>query len=126
MLERVDRVQLVVKDRQAAARTFGDLLGAQAVREEPSGYLGAARLVLARGSSEVELCEPSGPGPVAEHLDSQGEGLMTAGFSTGDLAALEREGLWVHPSALCGLLLGISRTTVGWELSGQPARVARA
>jgi len=60
MLERVDRVQLVVKDRQAAARTFGDLLGAQVAREERSDYL------------------------------------------------------------------GISRTTAGWEWSGQPARVARA
>jgi hypothetical protein len=284
MLERVDRVQLVVKDRQVAARTFGEVLGAQAVREAPSGYLGAARLVLAVGSSEVELCEPTGPGPAAEHLSAQGEGLMTAGFSTHDMATLqanlerhgcrfvsedsrlylepsqtlgmrvvlsaqaarprtglvshlyevtntlvsdwraaadrytrifgldhsrfspiksdhfgyvgtltlfnpsdrldrieisqvtdsksamgrwaakrgdslymcyaeaddlrpiierltargarftprgsdpktERDGLWVHPSALCGLLLGISRTTVGWEWSGQPARVARA
>ena len=52
MLERVDRVQLVVKDRQAAARTFRDLLGAQPVREEPSVYLGATRLVLALGSGQ--------------------------------------------------------------------------
>ena len=89
MLERVDRVQLVVKDRQAAARTFGEVLGAQPVREAPSAYLGAARLVLALGSSEVELCEPSGPGPAAEHLRSQGEGLMTAGVSTRDMAALK-------------------------------------
>ena len=284
MLERVDRVQLVVKDRQAAARTLGDVLGAQPVREVPSAYLGAARLVLALGSSEIELCEPSGPGPAAEHLRLQGEGLMTAGFSTRDMATLtsnlerhgcrftsegaqvyiepsetlgmrvvltpdavrpsvglvrhlyevtntlvsdwraaadrytrifgldpsrfspiaserfgyvgtlamfnptdrldrieisqvtnstsamgrwaarrgdslymcyvetddvrplierltasggrfttrgpdpatERDGLWVHPSALCGLLLGVSRTTVGWEWSGQPARVTHA
>jgi len=283
MLERVDRVQVVVKDRQAAARTFGEVLGAQPAREAPSAYLGAARLILAVGSSEVELCEPSGPGPAAEHLRSQGEGLMTAGFSTRDMAALranlerhgcrfasegaqvylepsetlgmrvvvtpdaarpavglvrhlyevtntlisdwlaaadrytrifgldpsrfspiaserfgyvgtlamfspqdrldrieisqvtnaksamgrwvarrgdslymcyveaddvrpiierltarggrftprgpdattERDGLWVHPSVLCGLLLGVSRTTVGWEWSGQPARVVR-
>ena len=282
MLERVDRVQLVVKDRQAAARTFGEVLGAQPMGEAPSAYLGAARLVLTLGSSEVELCEPSGPGPAAEHLSAQGEGLMTAGFSTRDMAALranlerhgcrfvsegaqvyldpsetlgmrvvvtpdtartsvglvshlyevtntlisdwraaadrytrifgldpsrfspiasehfgyvgtlamfnpkdrldrieisqvtnsksamgrwvakrgdslymcyvetddvrpiierlaarggrfttrgpdpatERDGLWVHPSALCGLLLGVSRTTAGWEWSGQPARVA--
>ena len=282
MLERVDRVQLVVKDRQAAARTFGEVLGAQPMGEAPSAYLGASRLVLALGSSEVELCEPSGPGPAAEHLSAQGEGLMTAGFSTRDMAALranlerhgcrfasegaqvylepsetlgmrvvltpdaerppvglvsrlyevtntlmsdwraaadrytrifgldpsrfspiaserfgyvgtlamfnpedrldrieisqvtnsksamgrwvakrgdslymcyvetddvrpiierlaarggrfttrgadpatERDGLWVHPSALCGLLLGVSRTTAGWEWSGQPARVA--
>jgi len=283
MLERVDRVQLVVKDRQAAARILGEVLGAQLVREASSAYLGASRLVLALGSSEVELCEPSGPGPAAEHLSAQGEGLMAAGFSTRDMSALkanlerhgcrfvsegaqvyldpsetpgmrvvltpdaarppvglvsrlyevtntlisdwraaadrytrifgldssrfspiaserfgyvgtlamfnpkdrldrieisqvtnsksamgrwaarrgdslymcyveaddvrpiierlaarggrfttrgadpatEHDGLWVHPSALCGLLLGISRTTAGWEWSGQPARVAR-
>jgi len=284
MLERVDRVQLVVSDRRAAARTFDEVLGAQPVREAPSAYLGATRLVLAVGASEVELCEPSGPGPAAEHLAAHGEGLMTAGFSTRDMGALranlerlgcrfvsenaqlyvepaetlgmrvvvtpetarpqvglvkhlyevtntlvsdwrsaadrytrlfgldpsrfspiasdrfgyvgtlalfnpqdrldrieisqvtdagsamgrwvarrgdslymcyveaddlrpiidrlttrggrftprgpdpaaERDGLWVHPSALCGLLLGVSRTTVGWEWSGQPARVAPA
>ena len=284
MLERVDRVQLVVKDRQAAARTFAEVLGAQPLREAPSAHLGAARLVLALGSSEVELCEPTGPGLAADHLRSHGEGLMTAGFSTRDMAALtanlerhgcrfapegaqvyldqsetlgmrvvltpdaarpsvglvshlyevtntlisdwraaadryarifdldpsrfspiaserfgyvgtlamfnpkdrldrieisqvtnvksamgrwaarrgdslymcyvetddvrpiigrlaaragrfttrgpdpatERDGLWVHPSALCGLLLGVSRTTVGWEWSGQPARVRPA
>jgi len=284
MLERVDRVQLAVTDRQAAARTFGYVLGAEPVREAPSAYLGAIRLVLAVGSSEVELCEPSGPGRAAEHLSAWGQGLMTAGFSTRDMPALranlerhgcrfaaegeqvylepsqtlgmrvilspdvarrpvglvrhlyevtntlvsdwraaaerytrifgldpgrfspikseefgyvgtltlfdpadrldrieisqvtnprsamgrwvarhgdslymcycetddvrplierltarsarfaprggdaeaERDGLWIHPTALCGLLLGVSRTTVGWEWSGQPARVARA
>ena len=283
MLERVDRVQLAVRDRQAAARTFGEVLGAEPLRDGRSAHLGASRLILALGSSEVELCEPSGPGPAAEHLAAKGEGLMTAGFSTRDMAALranlerhgcrftseatqiylepsetfgmrvvltpdaarppvglvthlyevtntllsdwraaadrytrifgldpsrfspiaserfgyggtlalfnpedrldrielsqvtraesamgrwaakrgdslymcyveaddlrpiterltargarftprgpdpatERDGLWIHPSALCGLLLGVSRTTVGWEWSGQPARVAR-
>lgn len=33
------------------------------------------------------------------------------------------DGLWIHPSALGGLLLGISRTTVAWEWSGRPERV---
>lgn len=33
MLERVDRVQLVVSDRRAAAGTFDEVLGAQPVRE---------------------------------------------------------------------------------------------
>lgn len=283
MLERVDRVQLAVEDREAAARVFDEVLGAQPVRETSSPHLGATRLVLALGSSEVELCQPSGPGPAADHLRTQGEGLMTAGFSTRDMGALtanlarhacrfvvegeqvylepsqtvgmrvvltpdvtrpavgrvrhlyevtnalgsdwraaaerytrifglnpsrfspikserfgyvgtltlfdpadrldrieisqvtdpktamgrwvakrgdslymcycevddirpiierltarggrfttrgpdaaaERDGLWIHPSSLCGLLLGVSRTTVGWEWSGQPARVAK-
>lgn len=38
--------------------------------------------------------------------------------------AVERDGLWIHPSALGGLLLGISRTTVAWEWSGRPQLVS--
>jgi len=38
----------------------------------------------------------------------------------------ERDGLWIHPSAVSGLLLGISRTTVAWEWSGRPERVVRS
>jgi hypothetical protein len=37
----------------------------------------------------------------------------------------ERDGLWIHPSALSGLLLGISRTGVAWEWSGRPELVPR-
>ena len=32
----------------------------------------------------------------------------------------ERDGLWIHPSARSGLLLGVSRATVAWERSGRP------
>ena len=49
-------------------------------REAPSAYLGAARLILAVGSSEVELCEPSGPGPAAEHLRCTGRGADDRGL----------------------------------------------
>jgi len=170
MLERVDRVQLVVKDRQAAARTFGEVLGAQPVRNAPSAHLGAERLVLVLGSSEVELGERFGyvgtlamfnpkdrldrievsqvtnatsamgrwvarrgdslymcyveaddVRPIIERLAARGGRFATRGSDP----VIGRDGLWVHPSALCGLLLGISRTTVGWGWSGQPTRVAR-
>src|SRR3990167_4363558 len=67
-LERVDRVQLVVRDRQAAARTFAAVLGGEPVGESESAYLGARRTVLALGESEVELCEPAGPGRAPAHL----------------------------------------------------------
>lgn len=33
------------------------------------------------------------------------------------------DGLFIHPNALSGLLLGVSRTTVGWLWSGRPDRV---
>ncbi len=35
----------------------------------------------------------------------------------------ERDGLWIHPSARSGLLLGVSRATVAWERSGRPELV---
>ena len=37
--------------------------------------------------------------------------------------ATEKDGLWVHPSALHGLLLGVSRTTLAWHWSGRPGQV---
>lgn len=88
MLERVDRVQLVVRDRGRAAQTFHAILGAEPVREAASAHLGARRTVLALGESELELCEPSGPGPARDHLQRWGEGLMTAGFSVADMTDL--------------------------------------
>jgi len=29
-------------------------------------------------------------------------------------------GLFIHPSALCGMLMGVSGTNVGWRWSGRP------
>ncbi len=88
MLERVDRVQLAVRDRRAATRTFAELLGGVPTREADSAYLNARRSIIRLGESEVELCEPSGPGPLREYLERWGEGLMTAGFAVRDTRAL--------------------------------------
>ncbi len=88
MLSRVDRILLAVRDRAAAADTFHDLLGAETVREESSALLGARRTVVQAGSTEFELLEPAGDGPVARHLERWGEGIFAAGFSTPDLSAL--------------------------------------
>jgi hypothetical protein len=35
----------------------------------------------------------------------------------------EADGLWVHPKNLHGMLLGVSRTTLGWDWSGRPELV---
>ncbi|MBI4083675.1 MAG: VOC family protein [Candidatus Lambdaproteobacteria bacterium] len=37
--------------------------------------------------------------------------------------ARERDGLWVHPAGLHGVLLGVSRTTLSWGWSGHPELV---
>ncbi len=116
MLERVDRVQLAVRDRHAAAKTFADLLGAALVGETPSAHLNARRSILRLGESELELCEPGGAGPVHEHLERWGEGLLAAGFAVRDMtdlhARLAEEGVefaedgaqtYLEPTATAGM-----------------------
>jgi hypothetical protein len=123
MLERVDRIQMAVADTAEAARAFGDLLGAEPAREEDSEHLNARRPILTLGDSEVELCAPRGAGSVGAHLDRWGGKHARFTPRGGDPLA-ERDGLWIHPSALGGLLLGVSRSTAAWEWSGPPELVA--
>ena len=112
MLNRVDRMQLAVRDRAVAEATFIDVLGAQKVREDESRLLQARRSVVQAGISEFELLEPSGDGPVQAHLERWGEGIFAAGFSTSDL------------SALCE---GLSARNVAWrEENGQVTVEAEA
>jgi len=88
MLEHVDRVQLAVWDRAAAAQTFIDIFDAQTTDDDEVRALAARRRVVHAGTSEFELLEPAGAGPVRAYLDQWGEGLFAAGFSTKDVNAL--------------------------------------
>ena len=90
MLERVDRVQLAVRDRQAAAGTFESILGTTTVRGDFLRVLNCNRTVVQCGEAEFELLEPAGDGPVADYLEQWSEGIYAAGFSTGDTGALGR------------------------------------
>jgi len=88
MLQRVDRMQLAVRDREEAARTFATVLGARKDREDHLRTYNAARTIVQAGQSEFERLEPTGDGAVAEHLERWGEGAFAGGFSTGDVAAM--------------------------------------
>ena len=88
MLSHVDRVQLVVADRRAAAAPFARLLDAAVTSEDAVAPLAARRTTLAAGHAAIELLEPDGAGPVADHLAACGPGLFAAGFATADLDAL--------------------------------------
>lgn len=99
MLTSVDRVQIAVRDRDAATETLRVLLGAKAVRSDEVRALGARRAVVQAGTSEFELLQPSGDGAVADFLAERGEGLFAAGFATANLdrlcARLEAKGVQV-------------------------------
>ena len=80
----VDRIQLAVQDLPAASAAWEKLLDAAVVREDRVAALGCHRTVLAVGTSEVELLEADGAGPVRE----AGPGLFAAGFASDDVDAL--------------------------------------
>ncbi len=88
MLTCVDRVQLAVADRRAAATAFSRLLGAEVLHEDAVAPLAARRTTLAAGAARFELLEPDGSGPVDAHLRAAGGGLFAAGFATPSLAAM--------------------------------------
>ncbi len=85
----IDRIQLVTPDRAATAESWRRLLDAELVREDKLGALCALRTTLAVGTSEVELLEPDGTGPVADFAAARrGSGLFAAGFAVEDVPAL--------------------------------------
>jgi len=124
MLQRVDRMQLAVRDRAIAADTFAEVLGAETVQEDDLRLFNATRTVVQAGESEFELLEPAGDGLVASHLERWGEGIFGAGFSTDDPGALARrmdhrglhfkeEGgqIFTEPDQTRGMRTVISRTS---------------
>src|ERR1700722_6261473 len=81
MLKRVDRVQIVVRDRVEVTNTASAIFGAQLVRDDKLKVLGAKRTVCQIGASIIEFLEPEGAGPVADFAARRGGGLYAAGFS---------------------------------------------
>jgi hypothetical protein len=109
VLKEIDRIQLVVRDRVRAAAAWQRLLDAEPLREDRVAALACRRSLLGVGTSELELLEPDGAGPV----ERAGPGLFAAGFAVDDLPAardaLERAGvelaeeggqLFIAPAAL--------------------------
>ena len=88
MLKRLDRIQVVVRDPVRTAEAWEAILGARVVGEGAVESLRAHRTVLRAGQSEIDLLQPTGPGPAADRLGAWGEGLFAAGFAVEDLAAM--------------------------------------
>jgi catechol 2,3-dioxygenase-like lactoylglutathione lyase family enzyme len=120
------------------------------IRSDVYGYDGSLLLFDPPARLDrIELAQTVGPGKaMGRFFDRRGESLYMAYIEVPDAGAiaerLERrgarwagregwrpgqplEGLFIHPSALHGLLLGVSRTNLAWEWSGRPelARAAR-
>ncbi|MCZ6783922.1 MAG: VOC family protein [Proteobacteria bacterium] len=88
MLCRIDRVQMVVPDRAAAAAGWEAILGAEHHGDDRVACLSARRSRYRLGDGWIELLEPDGVGPVADAMAARGGHLFAAGASTRDLEGL--------------------------------------
>ncbi|GGC83985.1 hypothetical protein [Chelatococcus reniformis] len=98
MLVEIDRIQIAVADRGAAAHAWTSLLGAEPADEDRLPGLSARRSRLRIAQGFVELLEADGAGAVADALARRnGPHLFAAGASTSDLgglaARLDRRGI---------------------------------
>ena len=87
MLDRVDRIVIATHDAEAIARRWQLLLDGEITREDTLTAFNSARVVVQLGDSELEIHQPLGDGPIADHL-REGSGPFAVGFATPDMAAL--------------------------------------
>ena len=88
MLNKIDRVQIVVPDVAEATRGWIELLDAEPDGQDRIAGLGARRQNLRIGTGVIEFLEPDGEGVVAEALNKRGAHLFAAGASSPDLDML--------------------------------------
>ena len=133
---------------QDVAARYADGLGLEPQRNvgisfERFGYTGTLMMFDADRLDRIELSEAHDPAfAMGRFSAKRGDALYMCYVQTDDLAdviarldkhgqrytrrtqtPVERDGLWIHPSALNGVLLGVSRHSLAWQWSGRPDRV---
>ncbi|MCX5592075.1 hypothetical protein [Alcaligenes endophyticus] len=130
------------------AQHYADVLGLNREHEvgitfERFGYEGNLMKFNPDALDRIELSEAHDPAyPMGRYTAKHGDALYMCYIETNDLADIiqrleskkapytrrtttpvERDGLWIHPAVLNGVLLGVSRRTLAWGWSGDPKRI---
>ena len=129
MITALHHVGVVVRDLEAGYTFWRDTLGLPLMREAELPEYGVKAALLACGSCEIELIQPTTPdGGVAKFLRNRGEGLHHICLQSDDVAkdvkrfwgtgvemidAKPRKGLagmiaFVHPRACAGILVELA------------------
>lgn len=125
MLGDVIELSIVVKDREAAVKTFESLFGLKVYARRESKEFGFKNAILPLGKGHIELMQPTDPASaVARFLESRGEGVYLVGFDVGDVNAsvneLKEKGVrvtqssdgnvaWVHPREAHGVFVELRK-----------------
>lgn len=140
----------LVDDHQQAAAFYAEMFGLDAssfspIESEQYGYTGQLTLFNPpQQLDRIELSQPTEPSRAMGRFHARrGQSIYMGYVETDDVAAVQRaleargaryagrtddpnpEGLFIHPSALHGMLLGVSRTNLAWTWSGRPELAKR-
>lgn len=83
----VDHVAVLVRSIDDALGYYRDRLGLRVLSDETVAAVNARLLLLDGGATKLQLVEPTGPGPLQTHLETQGEGLHHLCFAVADIDA---------------------------------------
>src|SRR5687767_15252804 len=91
MLEHLEGVVLAVNDADAASKTFEAIFDTKNTWTQPLSMLGADVTFLACGTDVIALAQPNGAGPIRDHIDNKGEGIVGVAFSAPDNDAMAEQ-----------------------------------
>lgn len=140
-----DQVDDVCRQVKAFTGNSGDAF--VPISSEKFGYRGQLTLFRSGHLHRVEVIHPDKPGTTMQRFHQRfGQSLYMAFCESPDILEIERRALefdlgvtvdrpeyrkndqmpdqlWLHPSALGGMMLGVSRPSRAWHWSGAPERV---
>jgi methylmalonyl-CoA epimerase len=136
MVTRIDHVAVIVKDLDAAIKSYSDMFGFKVVEtmDGPGGEFKS--VTIANGDMRLEFFQPLKPGGFQKFLDERGGGLHHISFATndieGELKNLKAQGrrlqseepmilpngdkvAFIHPSAAENVLIELVQRASGHE-----------
>ncbi len=90
MLETVDGVILAVRNAEQAIARYEELFDARYDHDGESKELGARLVAVRVGTDAIRLAQPTGPGPIQDHIEKWGEGIVGVVFSSSDVDAVAK------------------------------------
>jgi methylmalonyl-CoA epimerase len=85
MITKIDHVAVIVRDLDAAVKSYGDMFGFKMVEtmQGPGGEFKS--VIIANGDMRLEFFQPLKPGSFQKFLDERGGGLHHISFATDDI-----------------------------------------
>ena len=87
MITKIDHVAVIVRDIDAAVKSYGDMFGFKVVEtmQGPGGEFKS--VIIANGDMRLEFFQPLKPGSFQKFLDERGGGLHHISLATDDIEA---------------------------------------